>query len=156
MADSLITTMRTAGAKLALPQGTITREAIRGDTVERTTIDLVWLLVTLAPRLIQCRVAREIEQALDHLPIVTWIQTEAVLEAQVTRKRRAWKMIDDKIFNKVFRETSAGLDNYPLTSETDIEATVKDLTRAINRAVDASTPWARPSAQAKPWWTLEC
>ena len=54
-------------------------------------------------------------------------------------------MIDDEIFNKVFRETSAGLNNYPLTLETDIEATVKDLTRAINRAVDALTPWARLS-----------
>ena len=52
MADSLITTMRTAGAELALPQGTITREAIRGDIMERTTIDLVWLSAALVPRLV--------------------------------------------------------------------------------------------------------
>ena len=81
MADSLITTMRTAGAELALPQGTITREAMRGDIMERTTIDLVWLSAALIPRLVQCRVTRELEQSSDHLPIMTHIQTEVALEA---------------------------------------------------------------------------
>jgi len=41
MADSLITTMRTAGAELMLPQGIIIREVIRGDIIERTIINLV-------------------------------------------------------------------------------------------------------------------
>ena len=81
MADSLITTMRTAGAELALPQGTITREAMRGDIMERTTIDLVWLSAALVPRLVQCRVTRELEQSSDYLLIITHIQTEVTLEA---------------------------------------------------------------------------
>lgn len=71
MADTLIETMRSAGLELALPQGTITREAMRGNIVERTTIDLVWLSVDLMPRLVQCKVSRELEQSSDHLPITT-------------------------------------------------------------------------------------
>ena len=34
----------------------------------------------------------------------------------------------------------AGLNNYPLTLEIDIEATMEDLISAINQAVDALTP----------------
>ena len=65
--------MRTAGAELALPQGIITREVIRGDTIERTTIDLVWLLVALVSQLVQYRVIRELEQSSDYLLIITHI-----------------------------------------------------------------------------------
>jgi Endonuclease-reverse transcriptase len=61
VAESLIQTMRDADIKLALPQGTITREAMRGRTIEQTTIDLVWLSASLLPRMAQCRVARELE-----------------------------------------------------------------------------------------------
>ncbi len=41
IADTFIDTMRSAGAELALPQGTIIREAMRGDNIESTTINLV-------------------------------------------------------------------------------------------------------------------
>ena len=41
IADRLLSNMRNAGLELALPKGTITREARRGNTTERTTIDLV-------------------------------------------------------------------------------------------------------------------
>jgi hypothetical protein len=40
--DVVTVALRLAGVELALPRGTITREARRGDTTERTTIDLVW------------------------------------------------------------------------------------------------------------------
>ena len=102
VADTLLDTMRNAGVELALPQGTITREAMRGDIVERTTIDLIWLSADLMPRLIQCRVARELEQSSDHLPIITWIQTEVAYKVQATRRRRAWKLMDTEKFNKEF------------------------------------------------------
>jgi len=47
VAEALIQTMRDAGIELALPRGTITREAMRGEIVEWTTIDLVWLSANL-------------------------------------------------------------------------------------------------------------
>jgi hypothetical protein len=49
MADLLTNTMRTIGVELTLPQGIITREVIRGNIMERTIINLVWLLATLVP-----------------------------------------------------------------------------------------------------------
>jgi hypothetical protein len=41
IADRLLNIMRDTSLELALPRGTITREARRGDITEKTTIDLV-------------------------------------------------------------------------------------------------------------------
>jgi len=41
LADRLLSTIRDADVELALPRGTITRKARRGDITERITIDLV-------------------------------------------------------------------------------------------------------------------
>jgi exonuclease III len=71
LAEDLLTSMRNAGLELALSPGTITREAQRGETKEETTIDLAWMSSQLLEKLIQCKVAREIKQSSDHLPIIT-------------------------------------------------------------------------------------
>ena len=155
-AETLIQTMRTAGVELALPQGTITREARRGNSVERTTIDLVWLSIDLLPGLIQCRTADELEQSSDHLPITTWLQTGSAPETQPTRQRRAWAMMDNEKFDTIYRSEIEGLDNRQLQTREDIEEIVTDLTQAIHRAIDGSTPWSRPCSYSKPWWTPEC
>ena len=52
LADHLLDSIRDAGAELALPTGTITREARRGDTLEQTTIDLVFLTQNLINQLV--------------------------------------------------------------------------------------------------------
>ena len=65
-------------------------------------------------------------------------------------------MINKEKFNKVFTEEVTHLGTYSLLSETDIDRAVEALTTAIYKAIDLSTPWARPSTQAKPWWTPEC
>ena len=65
-------------------------------------------------------------------------------------------MMDKEKFDKVFTEEVTRLGNHRLLSETDIDRTVEALTTAIYKAIDLSTPWARPSIQAKPWWTPEC
>ena len=54
---------------------------MRGDIMERTTINLVWLLVALVTRLVQYRVIRELEQSSDYLLIITHVQTEVAPEA---------------------------------------------------------------------------
>ena len=87
---------------------------------------------------------------------MTHIQTEVALEAQETRRRRAWKMMNEEKFDEVFTEEVTRLGDHRLLSETDIDRTVKALTTAIYKVIDLLTPWARPSTQAKPWWTPEC
>jgi endonuclease/exonuclease/phosphatase family metal-dependent hydrolase len=74
--------------ELALPMETIIREARRGNITERTTIDLVWISTELIGQLIRCRIASEIEQSSDHLPIATEIATQDAVVTQDPRKRR--------------------------------------------------------------------
>jgi Endonuclease-reverse transcriptase len=52
LAEDVLTSMRDAGLELALPPGTITREAQRGEIREETTIDLVWILLQLLEKLV--------------------------------------------------------------------------------------------------------
>jgi hypothetical protein len=96
--------MRDAGLELALPPGTIKREAQRGEIREETTIDLVWMSSQLLEKLVQCRVAREIEQSSDHLPIATWVEIGSTIETQAIHERRAWKKIDWGKFDEVLTE----------------------------------------------------
>ena len=55
-------------------------------------------------------------------------------------------MIDEDKFNKVFAEVLTNLRSLPLTLEIDINTVIERLTKAINKAVDVLTPWARLSA----------
>jgi hypothetical protein len=80
--------MRDASLELALPRETITREARRGDITEKTTIDLVWTSIELIDQLTHCRIASEMEQSSDHLPIATEIATQNAVVTQAPRKRR--------------------------------------------------------------------
>ena len=96
--------MRDAGLELALPPGTITREVQRGETREETTIDLVWMSSQLLEKLVQCRIAREIEQSSDHLPIATWVEIGDAIEAHKNRERRAWKKTDWGKFDRALEE----------------------------------------------------
>jgi hypothetical protein len=156
MADRLLGIMREASVELALPMGTITREARRGNITERTTIDLVWMSTELIGQLIRCRIASEIEQSSDHLPIATEIATQDAVVTQDPRKRRLWSKMDIEAFDTSLGQEIPKLKQNPLTNRDDIEKVVEDLTQAISKAVDCATPWARPCEYSKPWWTPEC
>ena len=87
---------------------------------------------------------------------MTHVQTEVAPGAQETRRRRAWKMMNEEKFDEVFTEEVTRLGNHRLLLETDIDRTVEALTTAIYKAIDLLTLWARLSIQVKPWWTPEC
>ena len=55
------------------------------------------------------------------------------------------KRIDRKEFNRIFIEEVTILNNYPLISETNVKKVVKGLISIINKAVDGSILWGRPS-----------
>jgi hypothetical protein len=148
--------MRDAGLELALPPGTITREALRGEAREETTIDLVWMSSQLLERLVQCRVAREIEQSSDHLPIATWVEIGGAIDTQANRDRRAWKKTDWGKFDKALREGLKTLEQGQVDTKDQISRSVTYLTQAINMAIASSTPWIRTTGFSKTWWTQEC
>jgi hypothetical protein len=108
--------MRNAGAELALPRGTITREAQRGNNLEKLTIDLVFATETLQNQIIHCRVAEELEQSSDHLPIATTFQLSNAVKTQEINPRRAWKKLDEKLFLETLQREAEPLRRLPLNS----------------------------------------
>jgi exonuclease III len=140
LADNLLEQMRNASAQLALPQNTITRDIQKGNSTEQTTIDLIFVTKILQDTILNCRVARELKQSSDHLPISTEFEWENVRETQEKRQRRAWKRLNKTKFAKSLAEGAEALKLLPLTTNKDINDYAKALTKAIRTAIDASTP----------------
>jgi hypothetical protein len=80
--------MRNVSAQLALPQSTITRDIRKGNSTERTTIDLIFITKTLQNTILNYRIIRELKQSFDHLLISTEFEWENVRETQKKRQRR--------------------------------------------------------------------
>jgi exonuclease III len=156
LADHLLESMRNAGAELALPTGTITREAQRGDTLEQTTIDLVFLTPSLIGRLIQCDTRRDLEQSSDHLPIATIIETANPPTPQARPMRRAWEKMDVEKFRTTIRNQTQAIRDRPLKSREAINTAVGEFTQATSIAIASSTPWIKLCRASKGWWTPEC
>lgn len=142
-ADQVLQLMREAGVELALPQGTITREAMRGDHVEETTIDLAWVSQTLLGGLVHCRVERGIEQSSDHLPISTLLEIRGMLQPQAIRRRCAWKAIDTERFRRTFKDGIERFKTQLIQTRDQLERVVTGLTHVIQGAIEALTPWSR-------------
>jgi ribonuclease HI/exonuclease III len=156
LADTLIEHMRNADLSLTLPKGTITRDIQVGQHAERTTIDLAFASPNLATQVKHCRIAREVEQSSDHLPIETefeWYYTSTTVQP-----RRAWDKLDPALFLSAFHSaiTESDVTSIPLRSRDEIDQYIADVTHAINKGVEVSTPWRRPSPRAKSFWTEEC
>ena len=60
LSDTLLEHMRNAGAQLALPQSTITRDTQKGNSIEQTTIHLIFVTEELRNTISHCRVAHEL------------------------------------------------------------------------------------------------
>lgn len=95
----------------------------------------------------------------DHLPIRTIINF-ATAEPAEAPKRRNWKGMDE---DKFLTFVNTNLQDKPwlhLRGETvhpqQVDDAVKYLMEVIQRGVQESTPWARPSSWAKPSFTPEC
>jgi len=156
LADNLLEQMRNAGAQLALPQGTITRDIRKNNSTERTTIDLIFATEALQDSILSCDVAHGLEQSSDHLPISTEFEWDNAPIPQAKRQRRAWKKLDETKFMNSFSESAETLTALPLTTHEDTNNYAEALTHAINVAIEASTPWSRLSEHSKSFWTPEC
>jgi exonuclease III len=63
--------VRNAGAKLALPPGTVIRDIYSDRNAQKTTINLVFITETLTSQIYKYKIANELEYGSDHLPIST-------------------------------------------------------------------------------------
>lgn len=156
LSDTLLSHTRDASISLALPPGTITRDVHSGRSAQRTTIDLIFLTDSLLNQLTGCRIASELEQGSDHLPVSTEWEWQTAPELHSVRRRRAWKEIDQKKFLDSLDRTSAPLYSLPLYNREEINRYTDALTNSIKQAINESTPWLRPSSFSKSYWTAEC
>lgn len=151
LSNELIDIVTEAGASLALPRGTITRD-YQGS---QTTIDLVFTTDGITNRLTKCGIDEEVENSSDHLSVQTIIDLGAC-EEPARGPRRHWKATDDKKFSEMLQERLPEPLPDHAVGRQRIDEFTSELLEALEQAVEVSTPWARPHEIAKAGWTKEC
>ncbi|KAJ5667630.1 hypothetical protein N7507_003494 [Penicillium longicatenatum] len=159
-AEELLILMDSTGLDSWLEPGVATRIDCRSST----TIDLTLASRSLQERMISCEVSMETHADSDHLPIRTELDVETQ-EMEETR-RRNWKAMEVEKFTDFMSANLLGkrwmhLPGKGAGGEEDVQPrqiddVVEHLVDNIQQGVQQSTPWARPSAWAKPGWTPEC
>lgn len=151
LAEELIDMVITAGCELALPRGTITGD-YQG---AQTTIDLSFTSGAITNRLIRCSIDEEMENSSDYLPIQTVIDLRT--QEEPSRKpRRNWKAMDNEKFSNILVESLPEPLADQVAGRRRIDEYTGQLFKALEEAVEASTPWAKPHEMAKAGWTTEC
>ena len=147
-AEDLLRLMGEHQMELLLPLGAVTFDGQGG----QTTIDLVFGTPWVQQRRIFCGVREDLDHQSDHLPVVTKIMTE--VEDSKPPERQQWQRTNGTILTNELKKALPRLD--PLTSEAEIDNRTSDLVRAITKAVEASTPMAKPSKKSTLGFTQEC
>lgn len=123
--------------------------------VAETVIDLTWVSEELTGRLINHGRADDIEHQSDHFPIRTTFDVQTPpLKAP---ERRNWGATDDKILTE-FIEKHVILRDLTSTSicQQRVELETQAFIRTVQAAIEASTPWAKPSVWSNADFTPEC
>ena len=147
-ADILLDIAQESLLTLATPRGTTTWTA-RGS---ESTIDLAFISQSLENELIKCRPRHDIAQSSDHFPIEVLLRIQPQLF--VSSRRRCWKKTDSEKLMKALSNTD--IPNHPLENREQIDARIQEITQAVTNAIESSVPWARPSTQAKDYWSEDC
>ena len=107
---------------------------------------------SLADQVIECRVIQSLNHHSDHLPIGTHINTRVQM-AEEGRKRQFLKT-DTRAFQSVFTK-QLPRTRY-ISTAAKLDGVVEDITRAMQAAIEASTPEVRICARSIPGFTDEC
>ncbi|KAJ5215580.1 uncharacterized protein N7498_001987 [Penicillium cinerascens] len=139
--------------KLDLELITEKRRATWSRNNQSSVIDLTFISSSLACRLVGCRRADDIEHSSDHFPIRTVLGIETPVLAQ--QKRRNWNATDEKKLTQKIEEDLQVRD-LSQAGPPQIEAQCQKLKDVVQSAIEASTPWANPSAWSNPDFDEEC
>ena len=135
-ADLLIDLAHDANLELVTTRGNPTWKA-RGT---QSTIDLTFLSQPLVTNLTRCEPRQELAQASDHIPIETTLTLRTLRQA--TTRRRCWKKLDK---DKITLFLKDRVPNTNLSTHLQVDTRVRELTEAIQEAIDHAVPWAEPS-----------
>lgn len=146
-ADRLIEVIIEAGsAQLLTPLGLITYPTTLGGI----TIDLAFATKAMANRLLECKIASELDFSSDHQPVSVRFQAQ-VLEAQ-PRPSKCWKKADLKLAIKLI----ANLDSSrAIRSIEELKAYARYLSSFLAEVMSSSVPLRRASSYANLWWSSQ-
>ena len=145
-ADRLIDLILSYDLALASPKGGVTWEA-RGQS---STIDLTFLSPRLREQIVRCEIREDLDFGADHYPISTSLLLRTIQVSPVPR--RSWKRMD----LEAVQAGAAYLPRPPaLTTPDKLDDYIQGLIQAIQRLIDQTVPWAKPSSYGQPWWTTE-
>ena len=148
-AEDLLTVMDEFKIDLLTEEGKFTWERAGASSV----IDLTFASETLIERLVRSGRADDIEHQSDHYPIRTVIDIETPLFEKP--KRRNWTATDSKVL-KAFIEEHLQTRDMSTAGRMRIELECQALIKVILAAIEASTPWAKPSEWSNSDFTTEC
>jgi exonuclease III len=147
-ADILLDIARNASLELVTKCGTETWMA-RG---LYSTIDLSFISQDLGEKLIKCVTRPDIAQSSDHIPIETSLDLQT--QPFETDRKRCWKRLDTgKLLERLKQVTLPDLE---LTSRSQIDTYICELTQALTNGIEASVPWQKGSQYARSHWSPEC
>ncbi|KAJ5809036.1 reverse transcriptase [Penicillium pulvis] len=118
-----------------------------------SVIDLTWISEELTGRLVNHGRADDIEHQSDHYPVRTTLDVQTPLFK--APERRNWSAMDDKILTEFIEKHVISRD-LTSASQQRVELETQTFIRTIQVAIDASTPWAKPSMWSNSDFTLEC
>lgn len=152
------------------PPGLVTRPTEPGVNGTGSTIDLCLTSWELRDQIRHIRVAEELAGISDHQPIET--ELHLVLQLVTPPQRRNWDLMDQAKFISTIQQELAdvtrtasinpeleppdSITHYKTASPEHINQITEGIVNAVQRSIDASTPWVNHSPHATPGFTQEC
>lgn len=148
--EDLLSVVGEYGLQLLLKKGTITYE----EAGHHNIIDLVFATPFIAESLISCKISQDNEYGSDHYPIITRFNLQTIQREE--QARHQFKRTDIQKLRQAISEKILALENLDLDSTGKIDNLVQALVKAIQEAVEISTPMVKICSRSKPGFTLEC
>lgn len=146
----LLTIVETSQLQLLTVPGTPTHRWGNGES----TIDLTFASEDIAQRVVYCKIDDRVDCDSDHLPIglaIDWSWQPAT-----PAKKRLWSKTNETILQQTVHERLNNTVAAEPKDEEAIDRLISDIVGALNAGIDASTPWANPSARSIPGFDDEC
>jgi YD repeat-containing protein len=134
--------------ELLLSPGSITYDGWWGQAM----IDLAFGTSWAQERKVFCGVREDLDHQSDHLPVATTVMIE--VETREPPERLQWQRTDHGILTREFEKNLPPLT--AISSKNELDKRVEGIINAITKAIEASTPKAKPSPRSIHGWTEEC
>ena len=132
--------------KPILPAGTVT--FIRA----KTAIDLVWGDDYVERRLIKCRIATKCDHGSDHHSVETILNLQPCPYGPEARQPYNYGKTDWKIFKQKLENYLPILNRFTTPTTEMVDQLAYDISTAIKRAIEETTPRANICPFSKRWW----